>query len=366
MKKTEEGISTLKIDGKEVLYIGPYRQNDEWGKTSRAFLQLLINSVTKVVARPLYYSNNLVEFGDITEEHNYIKEKDVIIQHGLPETLSYEGGFKLNIAITKVDCRIDNLDWVENLKLFDKICVFSAYEKQLLKKSGIREDKIFAFDLPPVLSNEPQEELVLDIPELNSKTVFYTTAGIHRDSGLSETIISYYHSFSSLDNVILIIFSNDSENIKNMIEEIKKKMNLSTSRCPDIGIISNDPKALAYAHNNYNYYINVGYNLSPNQEILDCLMGKSRAIVLDTVMFLDACFPIQSRDEVCLKNDRPIPNLYSGLHTWKVPNTVSISNAFKICHKNNSNGGIFSGNNKFKNTHQQKSLSSLKELLCIQ
>ena len=62
----------------------------------------------------------------------------------MPETLNYEGDFNYNIAITKVDCRIDNLSWVENLKLFDKICVFSPFEKQLLKESGIKESKIFA------------------------------------------------------------------------------------------------------------------------------------------------------------------------------------------------------------------------------
>ena len=206
-------------------------------------------------------------------------------------------------------------------------------------------------------------QTLLDIPELRNKTVFYTTAGTNNDSGLLETLAAYYNTFSSLDNAILLVFSNDGEKIKGMIGELKNKMKCygSDSQYSDVAIISNDPKALAYAHQNYDCYINVGYNLSPNQEILDCLMGKSRAIVLDTVMFLDDCFPIQSRDEVCLKNDRPIPNLYSGLHTWKVPNTVSISNAFKICYKNN-----FSGNNVFKNTHQQKSFSSLKELLCIQ
>ena len=353
--------SYTKID-KEVLYIGPYRQNDEWGKTSRGFLQLLLGSVKNIVSRPLYYSNNIVELGEIKSEHSYVEEKDIIIQHGLPESLNYEGDFNYNIAITKVDCRIDNLTWTENLNLFDKICVFSAYEKQLLRQSGIESDKIFAFDFPPVL-HEPKESISLDIPELRNKTVFYTTAGKNNDSGLLETIVSYYHSFSSLDNVMLIIFSDNGEDIKKMIEEIKKQMspNGSNTYYPEIGIINNDPKAIAYAHQNYDCYINVSYNLSTNQEILDCLMGKARPIVLDTVMFLDDCFPVQSRDEVCLKNNRPIPNLYSGLHTWKVPNTVSICNAFKICNKNN-----FSGSNKFKNTHQQQSFSSLKELLCIQ
>jgi hypothetical protein len=356
-------MTAIELLDKEVLYIGPYRQNDEWGKTSRAFLQLLLHTVKKVVARPLYYSNNIVELGEIKEEHSYVEEKDVIIQHGLPETLNYEGDFNYNIAITKVDCRIDNLSWVENLKLFDKICVFSPFEKELLKESGIKESKIFAFDFPPVLG-EPKEAVTLDIPELENKTVFYTTAGPDDDSGLMETLTAYYNCFSSIDNVILIVFDNNSEMIKNMVEQIKTKMNCygSSTHYPDIAIISNEPKALAYAHLNYDYYINVSYNLCTNQEILECLMGKSRPILLDTVMFLESCYPVLSRTDVCQKNNRPLPNMYSGKHYWKVPDTPALCKALKTCAKTSSS---LTNKELFKNTHKEQSHAKLKELICI-
>jgi hypothetical protein len=365
-------MTAIELLDKEVLYIGPYRQNDEWGKTSRAFLQLLLHTVKKVVARPLYYSNNIVELGEIKEEHSYVEEKDVIIQHGLPETLNYEGDFNYNIAITKVDCRIDNLSWVENLKLFDKICVFSPFEKELLKESGIKESKIFAFDFPPVL-NEPKEAIELEISELENKTVFYTTAGPDDDSGLMETLTAYYHCFSSIDNVILIVFDNNSEIIKRMVEQIKAKMNCygSSTHYPDIAIISNDPRALAYAHLNYDYYINVSYNLSTNQEILECLMGKSIPILLDTAMFLEGCYPSQnwqrmsivlSRTDVCQKNNRPLPNMYSGKHYWKVPDTAALCKALKICSETSSS---LLNKKWFKNNHKEQSHGKLKELLCI-
>ena len=73
-------MTAIELIDKEVLYIGPYRQNDEWGKTSRAFLQLLLHTVKNVVARPLYYSNNIVELGDNKAEHSYVKEKDMTLQ----------------------------------------------------------------------------------------------------------------------------------------------------------------------------------------------------------------------------------------------------------------------------------------------
>jgi hypothetical protein len=41
-------MTAIELLDKEVLYIGPYRQNDEWGKTSRAFLQLLMHTVKNV------------------------------------------------------------------------------------------------------------------------------------------------------------------------------------------------------------------------------------------------------------------------------------------------------------------------------
>jgi len=88
-------------------------------------------------------------------------------------------------------------------------------------------------------------------------------------------------------------------------------------------------------------------------------MAKARPMLLDTVMFLDGGYPIESISTVCLKNDRPVPNMYSGKHMWRVPKIESLCKAFK-----NVIGSNFKGN--FKNTHKQIEYNKLKELLCIQ
>ena len=43
-----------------ILFIGPYRQHDEWGQKSRSLLQALQKSDHTVTARPIFLTYNFI------------------------------------------------------------------------------------------------------------------------------------------------------------------------------------------------------------------------------------------------------------------------------------------------------------------
>lgn len=75
----------------EILYIGPYRQNDEWGYTSKALVKLIGDMDFHLVTRPVWFTgeNKSRHVEDIEKfERNELASCDVLIQHGLPSYLN--------------------------------------------------------------------------------------------------------------------------------------------------------------------------------------------------------------------------------------------------------------------------------------
>lgn len=163
-----------------VFYVGPYRQRDSWGDISRSYIKFL-SKHTDLAIRPVYY-NSSNESCNIDEElqqleSKKIEDKDIIIQHGLPYNLIYDGSFNKNIAITSVSCCIGNTSWVANLNLFDKIIVFSEVEEKMLIESGVTTE-IYAYGFPPI---DEEDVEITNLPIVsNGKTIFYTIGSLEK------------------------------------------------------------------------------------------------------------------------------------------------------------------------------------------
>ena len=67
-----------------ILFVGPYRQEDEWGRKSRAILQALQKTDHSVTARPLFLTENLV-YNEYMEKAEFVTndEYDILIQFTL-------------------------------------------------------------------------------------------------------------------------------------------------------------------------------------------------------------------------------------------------------------------------------------------
>lgn len=319
-----------------VFYVGPYRQKDSWGSTSRNYLKFL-SKHADVVARPIYYNSSDTSFEIDKElqdlESKKLEERDIIIQHGLPYNLIYDGSFNQNIAVTHVSSRIDNTSWVANLNLFDKIIVFSEAEKEMLTKSGV-DVEIYAYHFPP---NYESNFEVTSLPIVsNGKTIFYTSGStIDNSSGLTQTLLAYLSEFNVTDNVMLIVFS-EQQDLGQMIDNMKRSLGKfeNDDHYPIVGVVNNtQPSIINYAHKFFQCYVDVSFGGIPDANVLKATSLNKLLILLDSnKMFSDDYdFYVDSQEEVVYQStERPIKGMTSGEFTWKVPNTGSLKKKMRL------------------------------------
>ena len=83
-----------------ILFIGPYRQHDEWGQKSRSLLQALQKSDHTVTARPIFLTDNFI-YNDYTEKAEFVTSEayDVSIQFLLQPYAVYDGNVKKRIGV---------------------------------------------------------------------------------------------------------------------------------------------------------------------------------------------------------------------------------------------------------------------------
>jgi hypothetical protein len=311
----------------EILYIGPYRQNDEWGYTSKAFATALsdMNDID-LILRPVYFNHETQSLDtDHLEQYEFkkAKKKDILIQHGLPSALNYNGDFRLNIAITSIDCKINDTDWVQHLNLFDKVVVFSEMEMHLLQESGVTVN-IVPFGYPPLFHNFQKHDLNL---QFTQKTKFYTEGSLATNSGTREIIIAYLSKFYILDDVLLVIATSQPKELEEEIKKIKQKLGIyvNDDLYPNIAIINNNSlQVMNYLHEYCDVFIAVGYNMRISQQVLKAMLFNSIPITLQSSGFMEGRVVTGSNQQI-LYSDRPITRLYSGRDTWYVPDTGSLS-----------------------------------------
>ena len=323
-----------------ILYIGPYKQNDEWGLNSKAFLGLLQTYYgSNVVSRPIWFTSEdrMHEgFHLLQCEQNKLNSFDVIIQHGLPNRLSYNGNFKKNIAVAKVDSRIKNTNWVDNLNLFDKIIVFSQYEKLMLEESNVVKP-IMAFDFPPIFLSSNIQDFNLNF---GKNTVFYTKGSLNEKDGIKEIMMAYLLSFSKLDNVLLLIVTDDKEAIEQEINKQKQLLGLynpsNNDYYPNIGIINPlSDVILNYLHEKADYYIHTFYDSVPTQDLLKAIIFNHTPIVLDTcanIFDKEYDFIVSSIKAPCLLKNRPVSQICIGYNDCQCPNIKSLQNKMTLAY----------------------------------
>lgn len=323
-----------------VFYVGPYRQRDSWGDISRSYIKFL-SKHTDLAIRPVYYSSSN-ESCNIDEElqqleSKKIEDKDIIIQHGLPYNLIYDGSFNKNIAITSVSCCIGNTSWVANLNLFDKIIVFSEVEEKMLIESGVTTE-IYAYGFPPI---DEEDVEITNLPIVsNGKTIFYTIGSLEKSSsGIKETLLSYLSEFSVNDNVLLIIFT-DQKDLGKSVKNIKSQLGKfqKESHYADVAIVdSTQESIIGYAHKFFQCFINVSYAGIPNFNVLRAGKFKKIIITLDTSKLYseDYKFYVDTQEEVVIDSQKPIKESLSGEFTWKVPNTSSLKNKLRLVYNIN-------------------------------
>jgi len=358
---------------KDVLYVGPYRQTDDWGCTSKALLQLLtLQEDLNVVARPVWFNNQrgqgLAQDLEASENNTLQGTHDVVIQHGIPTNLNYNGNFKENIAVLSLDCNISNTEWPTHLNLFDRVICFSRFEEIILLESKVTTP-IESFNHPPFFIEARKTSLDYDY----TGTKFYTTGSAEPKSGLVETMAAFLSGFSISDEVILIIATSNSDKVSKLAEHIKHSLGIykDHKRYPNIAIVNTtDPTVMNYLHDISDYFIDLSYNAKVSQAQLAAISYNNHVITTSHIglgVFNDNySFRVSHTNEIQLCPERPLDDLYTGEHCWTCPSIRSAQEVMRYAYAHGPNEHDKEMLEKIKSQMFIHPHARIKEILCIQ
>lgn len=278
----------------KILYIGTYRQNDDWGHISRNYIRALLSKKDiSLSVRPIYLSlgsalSNFVYEDIIAAESTIYDSYDCVIQHCLPNYFVSNKKAGKNIGIYSLDIlHLNECDIIDKLNLLDEIWVPSIFEKECLHKSGvIKPIKVIGF---PIDVNTLEDTTNDHNPYTIEDNLFklYTKLDNGNNKNIIDTIVSYILAFDYYDNTSLVIYAGSSANrISEIFQTTYKQMNISKQvREPKIIGSNLSLHHQISLHRHSDCYINFNYGQSFDEfSINACLMGNNPIINKNTAL----------------------------------------------------------------------------------
>jgi glycosyltransferase involved in cell wall biosynthesis len=242
-----------------VLFLGPYRQNDGWGLAAQNSIRAIAIQYPNLTIRPIFLASgsneNISE--DLLAYENAVYDKyDIVIQKTLPHCLSYDGRFAKNIGSFFLETNnISNSSCVANINRMDEIWVASNQEKKCLTKSGVVKNiKVISQPLDTENIKKYLDHKITFNNILDKTFKFYFIGEYVERKNITDLIKAFHLAFDINQPVSLVIktsISNMSSYeshkvIEAEFEQIKKKLGISsrykkeiiiTERLSDIDII---------------------------------------------------------------------------------------------------------------------------------
>jgi len=270
-----------------VLFIGPYRQNDGWGLAARDYIRAIATKPEiSLTTRPIYLApgNTDEHFNDeqiLVFENNISDKYDAVIQKALPEYLFYDSRFGKNIGLFTLEiCDFSNTQAIRNMNRMDEIWVPSEIEKQTLLKSGLNK--------PVKTISEPIETKYLSIedklgygPSIDETFKFYTICENNFRKNLEDLIIAFNLAFNHYDKVSLIIKTNGNPtNLTEWANSLKKSLHIKKRYRNEIFIPNHfSSEDMVKFHNSCDCFVSCSYGESFCRPAAEALCRGKNPIV---------------------------------------------------------------------------------------
>ena len=344
----------VKNNNMNILFIGPYRQNDEWGRKSRSVLKAIQKTNHNITSRPLYLSHE-ASYNQYTEksEFNILDHYDILIQFLLQPYTAYNNSIaKKNIGIFNTETISNKIPFgqLTSELLMDEIwtdspSIGNSIQKILTKykpdsKVIISPPVLDTEDLPTQTNGSVRQDDVL-----RNSFIFYYTGNILEDKeAFKETCIAYLNTFTNKDSVVLLVLLEraiNDENIKPIIDYCQKcvKQLNPIQHQPTIKIIQPQTGVLSTqervaVHIDCDCMVCPSYPVCIKSTILEGILYKSTPIVNKR----SACYEwfgeenlwgVESYEDLCIsQNDSSIYRFTSG-ESWYKPTIKSLGEAMK-------------------------------------
>lgn len=197
----------------KVLYIGPYRQSDRWGRVSRDVIRSLDIVGADFMLRPISYIEANVDFSYPQEEKKV--DYDVIVQHCLPSHFVYRSDVKNVFLYDPETSNIEGSNIFNTLKIADEVwCTNKKETRELF------DDRIKYCDLSLGLSESigrTEQEKSLELNLAGAKKVFYCNTTLENAQSIRMIKESFYIAFKARSDVKLILGVNSIDQGKQLL-----------------------------------------------------------------------------------------------------------------------------------------------------
>lgn len=369
---------------KKLLYIGPIRQADGWGRASRDILKSLMTiKGLDIAMRPIYMGMTRQEIEEELSslEKNSFDSYDYIIQNVLPNYLFYDRRFKKNIGLSFFEMRdLGTTGWVERINLMDEYLVCTEQEKLNLEESGA---SIPIHVIGPATDCDKYFRSYDNIIPNNKNFKFYFIGEFINRKNLRDTIIAFHNEFAINENVDLVIKTNipgiEFQEVERILHEfidsVKKTMRIYPTPehyKKELLILENlDDETICKLHACCDCFVCASYGESICKPALDALGFGNTPIVtsntgMTTFVNKDNGYVVPSYNfPVFSENGTGLPNVYTSAETWQQINVSDLQTYMRYAFSaRNNNPKSTQGKADIMNYSFEKSGQKINEVLC--
>lgn len=351
-----------------VLFIGPYRQPDNWGSFSRSMLSSL-QSIEEIslTTRPIFLSNSpqaalQVDPNIFKCESNKQDSYDVLIQHALPNFMVGSEKFSMNIGVTSFETK-GNSQWDNHLDLLDKILVATEAEKKCISPHFQSRTHSIGSVIKHV--NPTAQELA-------NRFSFYVLGGsLETKGGLLPLLQAYLSEFHVNENVSLIIHTTNGPIAQELVSNTAQSLGIYNKQYyPHIHIVAENPDDSL--HRGCQCLIDMGITRGFKEEVAKGLLyGKAPIILEGSGMdeYIDDSngWVVRSNESLLVCPDRPLPTIFTARESCLMPDKFSLRECMREAFDNHSLYTKKSSNGKGSSAlfSTEKQRSTIKDILCL-
>ena len=346
-----------------ILFVGPYKQFDEWGRKSRSLLSALKRTGNVVTSRPIFFSTNVSDYYSEEAEFTTCDTYDAVVQCTLPSFAVYDGKFKRNIGFFNTDTidtspfsasigRMEMLDeiWVENKEIYEnlktqvktsKISLIKPYPDHSNDKFMAKGEHRYPNGILRTLNNSTGGEF-------RDKFIFYAIGSLSQTQGSEEIMLAYLSEFSSSDNCVLIYTLEaplSPPQVNEFVEKCYKQLGAirTQEQRPVLHFMNPDgpmpTEARLTIHKDADCFICADYSLNCNTLILEAVSAQSTPVINKNTAAYDMLgednsWGIESYEENCMFNERSFDDMYTCKETCVRPVVRSLSRTMREAYTN--------------------------------
>jgi glycosyltransferase involved in cell wall biosynthesis len=315
----------------KILYIGNYRDGTGWGEACLNNI-LGLNYHADVVCRPISFNGGNAEVPPIINELEGKSTKgcDIVIQHTLPDYYVYKGGLK-NVCIYEPDTTFRDTMWHKNINTMDLALLPSMDAIELSKLSGVKTRMAMCPHSFPFARTKNYN--TASVKELENtfnfgfvgefiarKNVISLLKAFHTEFHPSEPVnlfLKLGRSGSSSDQVL--------QEFQHMSRSVKAGLKLRDRYKEEIVITGHLEKtALLSIMSQCHAFVMPSHGEAWCYPALESMALSipvlKTAGMMDYTIGSDFC----STTGPCFAATDSLPNIYTGLSTWRNPDIKSI------------------------------------------